>query len=104
MIKLGEFQPLEIIWGKVDNLVLPMEVKAKPSEWFCFDDENNLKFRTKESYFGEELPQMKFLCPQSNACYDNPYGERTLSKVFWAVTFKKGGLKFIYTITLVILN
>lgn len=88
------FQPLEIIWGKVDNLVLPMEVKAKPSEWFCFDDENNLKFRTKESYFGEELPQMKFLCPQSNACYDNPYGERTLSKVFWAVTFKKGGLKF----------
>lgn len=37
---------------------------------------------------------MKFLCPQSNACYDNPYGERTLSKVFWAVTFKKGGLKF----------
>ena len=36
----------------------------------------------------------KFLCPQSNPSYENPYGERTLSRVFWPVTFKKGGLKF----------
>src|SRR5574344_942840 len=88
------FQPIEIIWGKVDNLVLPIDLKAKPSEWFCFDDENQLKFRTKEHYFGEELPPRKFLCPQSNPSYENPYGERTLSRVFWPVTFKKGGLKF----------
>jgi len=88
------FQPIEIIWGRVDNLVLPIELKAKPSEWFCFDDENQLKFRTKEHYFGEELPSKKFLCPQANPSYENPYGERTLSRVFWPVTFKKGGLKF----------
>ena len=88
------FQPIEIIWGRVDNLVLPIELKAKPSEWFCFDDENQLKFRTKEHYFGEELPLKKFLCPQTNPSYENPYGERTLSRVFWPVTFKKGGLKF----------
>ena len=88
------FQPIEIIWGRVDNLVLPIELKAKPSEWFCFDDENQLKFRTKEHYFGEELPPKKFLCPQANPSYENPYGERTLSRVFWPVTFKKGGLKF----------
>ena len=88
------FQPIEIIWGRVDNLVLPIELKAKPSEWFCFDDENQLKFRTKEHYFGEELPPKKFLCPQTNPSYENPYGERTLSRVFWPVTFKKGGLKF----------
>ena len=88
------FQPIEIIWGRVDNLVLPIELKAKPSEWFCFDDENQLKLRTKEHYFGEELPPKKFLCPQANPSYENPYGERTLSRVFWPVTFKKGGLKF----------
>src|SRR5574344_1918028 len=57
------FQPIEIIWGKVDNLVLPIDLKAKPSEWFCFG-------------------------------YENPFGERILSRVFWPVTFKKGGLKF----------
>jgi phage gp29-like protein len=88
------FQPIEIIWNKVNNLILPTELKAKPVEWFCFDDENKLKFRTKEHYFGEDLPPHKFLCPQSNPSYENPYGERTLSRVFWPVTFKKGGLKF----------
>jgi len=88
------FQPIEIMWHKVGNLVLPTELKAKPPEWFCFDDDNQLKFRTKEHYFGEELPPRKFLCPQANPSYENPYGERTLSRVFWPVTFKKGGLKF----------
>jgi len=88
------FQPIEVLWQKIDNLVLPSALVAKPPEWFCYDEENNLKFRTKENYWGEELPDKKFLCPQSNASYDNPYGERVLSRVFWPVTFKKGGLKF----------
>lgn len=88
------FQPIEIMWGKVGNYVLPLELKAKPPEWFCYDEENQLKFRTKEHYWGEELPPKKFLCPQNNPSYDNPYGERVLSRVFWPVTFKKGGLKF----------
>ncbi len=88
------FQPLEIIWKKQGSLILPSEIKAKPPEWFCFDDDNKLKFRTKENYNGEELPERKFLCPQSNPSYENPYGERTLSRVFWPVAFKKGGLKF----------
>jgi len=88
------FQPLEVIWKKQGNLILPAEIKAKPPEWFCFDDDNRLKFRTKENYYGEDLPDRKFLCPQSNPSYENPYGERTLSRVFWPVAFKKGGLKF----------
>ncbi len=88
------FQPIEVIWQKIDSLVLPSALVAKPPEWFCYDEDNNLKFRTKENYWGEELPDKKFLCPQSNASYDNPYGERVLSRVFWPVTFKKGGLKF----------
>ena len=83
------------MWKKEKNgQVLPEKVVAKPPEWFCFDDNNHLKFRTKENYFGEELPNRKFLCPQSNPSYENPYGERTLSRVFWPVTFKKGGMKF----------
>lgn len=88
------FQPLEIIWQKQGNLILPSEIKAKPQEWFCFDDNNKLKFRTKENYYGEDLPERKFLCPQSNSSYENPYGERILSKIFWPVSFKKGGARF----------
>lgn len=89
------FQPLEIIWKKSKSgHILPAKVIAKPQEWFCFDDDNNLKFRTKDNYFGEVVPDKKFLLAQNNPSYNNPYGERTLSRVFWAVTFKKGGLKF----------
>ena len=88
------FQPLEVIWERVNNLTIPKEIKAKPPEWFVFDDENNLKLKTKENWQGELLPDKKFLCPQYNPSYENPYGERTLSRVFWPVTFKKGGLKF----------
>lgn len=89
------FQPLEIMWKKSENgYVLPEKISAKPAEWFCFDNDNNLKFRTKENYYGELLPDKKFLLVQNNPTYENPYGERTLSRVFWSVTFKKGGLKF----------
>lgn len=89
------FQPLEIIWKRYKNgRILPEKIVAKPPEWFCFDDDNNLKFRTKKNYYGELLPDKKFLLAQNNPTYNNPYGERTLSRVFWAVTFKKGGMKF----------
>ena len=89
------FQPLEIMWKRdKSGHVIPARVIAKPPEWFCFDDDNNLKFRTKENYYGELLPDKKFLLVQNNPTYNNPYGERTLSRVFWNVTFKKGGMKF----------
>ena len=89
------FQPLEIIWEKnKSGYILPQKITAKPPEWFCFDDDNNLKFRTKENYYGEIVPNKKFLLAQNNPSYNNPYGERTLSRVFWSVTFKKGGMKF----------
>lgn len=89
------FQPLEIIWKRAKSgHILPAKIIAKPQEWFCFDNDNNLKFRTKDNYYGEVVPEKKFLLAQNNPSYNNPYGERTLSHVFWAVTFKKGGLKF----------
>lgn len=89
------FQPLEIIWQKdKSGYIFPEKIVAKPPEWFCFDDDNNLKFRTKENYYGEIVPDKKFLLAQNNPSYENPYGERTLSRCFWSVTFKKGGLKF----------
>ena len=89
------FQPLEIMWKRdKSGHIMPERVIAKPPEWFCFDDDNNLKFRTKENYYGEIVPNKKFLLAQNNPSYNNPYGERTLSRVFWNVTFKKGGLKF----------
>ncbi|GAB4327341.1 MAG: DUF935 domain-containing protein [Calditrichia bacterium] len=89
------FKPLEVIWEKVGPYWLPADVIGKPVEWFHFDQDNRLKFKSKNNYIqGEEIPPFKFLCPTHHADYANPYGQRLLSKCFWPVTFKKGGLKF----------
>ncbi len=89
------YQPMEITWRKVGSLVVPVDIVGKPANWFVFDDENKLRFRTREnSIKGEELPERKFLLPRQDPTYDNPYGFPDLSMVFWPTTFKKGGLKF----------
>ncbi len=92
---LWGYQPMEIVWGEVGGLVVPVDVQAKPSEWFVFGADGEMKFLSKEQpVYGEKLPEMKFLCPRNHGSYANPYGERTLSRCFWPVAFKKGGWKF----------
>lgn len=89
------YQPLEVIWERVGGNVLPKAVVGKPPEWFVFDDENALRFRTRDNYiYGEAVPERKFLVPRNNATYQNPYGFPEASRCFWPVTFKRGGLKF----------
>lgn len=89
------YQPMEVMWGKVGSYLVPIDVVGKPADWFVYDEDNQLRLRTKQSPIkGEELPQRKFLVPRQDASYDNPYGFADLSMCFWPTTFKKGGLKF----------
>lgn len=94
------YQPMEVIWGKQDGLLLPVAVVGKPPEWFVFDEYNQLRMRTKNDPLnGELLPPRKFLLPRQDPSYDNPYGIADLARCFWPTTFKKGGLKFWVTFT-----
>lgn len=94
------YAPLEIIWGRAGGLIVPAELRALPQEWFLFDTEGLLRFRSKERPFeGEELPPRKFLLPRQDASYANPYGFPDLSMVFWPQVFKKGGMKFWLSFT-----
>ncbi len=89
------YQPMEVMWERVGGYILPKDIVGKPPEWFVFDDENRLRFRTKENYInGEELPEKKFLLPRNDPTYQNPYAFPELSRCFWPITFKRGGLKF----------
>lgn len=88
------YQVLEVMWAKQEGLLLPVAIVGKPQEWFVFDEENQLRFRTKEHLNGELLPERKFLLATQEATSVNPYGSGDLSKCFWAATFKKGGFKF----------
>lgn len=88
------YKPLEVIWAKSGNYILPSKIVGKPTEWFHFSGDNELLFRTRNNWNGEPLPPMKFLLAQNDATYENPYGKRVLSRCFWPVTFKRGGYKF----------
>lgn len=86
--------PIEVIWTSGNNW-LPDRVVGKPPEWFAFDADNRPRFLSLDNMIdGEELPPMKFLFTKHHATYQNPYGERVLSRCFWPVTFKRGGFKF----------
>lgn len=87
--------PIEIVWKATAGKWIPERIEGKPPEWFRFDLDNNLRFLSRDNMIeGEAVPPMKFLLPRHHASYQNPYGERVLSRCFWPVVFKKGGLKF----------
>lgn len=89
------YQPMEVMWDRVGGLWVPVDVVGKPADWFVYDEDNQLRMRTRQHPIrGEELPPRKFLVPRQDASYDNPYGFADLSMCFWPTTFKKGGLKF----------
>ncbi|MDO9671921.1 DUF935 domain-containing protein [Glaesserella parasuis] len=89
------YQISEVIWAERDGLIVPAEIISKKPEWFVFDEDNQLRFRTKEHWIeGELLPEHKFLLTTQEATQDNPYGLGDLSLCFWAATFKKGGFKY----------
>lgn len=77
--------------------LLPVDIVAKPQEWFVFDRNNELKYMPKGRFSyadeGESLPDYKFIVIQYNPSYENPYGERLLRKVYWPVTFKRAGIE-----------
>jgi len=82
---------------------LPVKLQLKPMEWFKYDSNNYLRFITTGNPEGilltgpEADPSYKyrFFILRNEPAYDNPYGARALSRCFWPVTFKRGGLKFL---------
>ncbi|MBK5145947.1 DUF935 family protein [Budviciaceae bacterium BWR-B9] len=88
------YTPLEVMWEDIDDRIVPVQVVAKPAEWFFFDDENRLRMRTKDNKDGILLPERKFILVRQDATYENPYGIADLSRCFWPTTFKRGGFEF----------
>ena len=87
------YQPIEIVWQTQSLTWLPEKIIAKPQEWFGFNEDGTMYFLENSSQ-NSRLPDYKFLCPKHEASYINPYGLGDLGLVFWAVTFKRAGLKF----------
>lgn len=78
----------------------PVRIEAKPQEWFIFNSNNELRLRKKSTagiYLfeeGEALPELKFVVNRYHATYDNPYGDKILSRCYWPITFKRAATEF----------
>ncbi|MFJ4141429.1 DUF935 domain-containing protein [Pseudomonas sp. NPDC089734] len=89
------YQPIELMWQPVGLFSMPEDLLGKPAEWFFYDQENALRFRSKEAgKDGEICDPLRFVVARQDATYANPYGFPDLSMCFWPATFMKGGLKF----------
>lgn len=95
--RLFGYQPCEVIWEKVGNMIVPVDIIAKPQHWFTFGPDGELLFRSTDAVMGEAVPTYKFIVPTYEGSYNNPYGTAVLAKVFWPAVFKKGGMKFFVT-------
>lgn len=88
------FQPIEVTWQYAGGYLLPIKAEAKPQEWFSFDNDNNLILNKNSGSIHGKLPKEKMLVPRYESSYSNPYGHSLLSKCYWSVTFKTGGMRF----------
>jgi len=92
----------EIMWKYDSDEIIPYDVVEKPQEWFIFNLDNELLLRKNEggTYLfeeGEQLPELKFIVNRYHPTYNNPYGEKILSRCYWPVTFKRSGIEFWQT-------
>jgi phage gp29-like protein len=92
----------ECLWDTSKKPWLPVKLQLKPVEWFKYDGENNLLFKSIYDPMGipltgpqaDPLLKHQFFVLSNRATYENPYGDKALSKCLWPVTFKRGVLKF----------
>ena len=84
----------EISWEPSDGWWHIKGVELKPHHWFGFNRENKLVFKGVHYIDAQPIPEGKFILARHFPTYENPYGLRLLSRCFWPVTFKKGGLTF----------
>lgn len=92
------FQPIEIIWSldRKDKLYYPTIFDALPQEYFEINNTGkaNLKqIYSNNNQSNKNISELKLLNIRHEYNYSNPYGTALLSKCYWSVKFKNGGIK-----------
>jgi phage gp29-like protein len=85
--------PIEAVWDTAGKYWAVKELLARPPRWFEFNNDNELVF--KETYLaGKPVPDYKLLYCVNEPTYDNPYGVKLFSRLYWPITFKLNAWKW----------
>jgi len=89
------FAVSEVIW-QVGYDVRPMRLMNRPQRRFQFDAvTREPRLRTMENpYYGEPLPERKFIVHRVSSKYENPFGDALDQSLYWMWLFKHTVLKF----------
>lgn len=89
------FAVSEVIW-QVGYDVRPVRLMNRPQRRFQFDAvTREPKLRTMEApYYGEPLPERKFIVHRVSSKYENPFGDALDQSLYWMWLFKHTVLKF----------
>ena len=100
------YQPFVLQWDYANGYYTP-RVEDRPQQYFYYDTHNQLCIRSTNfrvqphgvaslsaAAGGFLADPLAFSIARNKPTYSNPYGEKLASKIFWSVTFKKGGMKF----------
>lgn len=85
---------VELLFEPAGKRVRLADAVAKPWRWFSFNARGELLFKSMGSPLGELVEPYKFVLARNEATYENPYGERLMSRCLWPVAFKRGGIEF----------
>jgi phage gp29-like protein len=90
------FSVSEIIWEVNDNGIGVKEILNRPQRRFQFDAEDRtLRLRSiLAPYFGEPLPDKKFIVHRVSSTWENPFGDPLDQNIYWIWLFKRTVLKF----------
>jgi phage gp29-like protein len=88
------FTPVEIIWEAAGGRYRIKDLRPRPVEWFGWDSDGRLVFKSRLTALGEAVPAGKFLVARHFPSSSNPYGVRLLSACLWSTVFRRGGWQF----------
>jgi len=89
------YQPVELVWRPLERYLIPVEVHAKPPEWYKFDADSNLRFMAKDAGpEGELCHEPFYVVARHDATWMNPYGQPDLAMCYWPGNFLRSGVKF----------
>jgi phage gp29-like protein len=89
------YAPIKLDWKLEEGRWWIQSFTGLPSWWFKFNDANEIRFMSVDAPTdGEEAPKYRLIVARNNPTYENPYGEKLLSKSYWPVTWKRNVIKW----------
>jgi phage gp29-like protein len=90
------FAVSEIIWVIEDGGIFIKDIINRPQRRFQFDAvDRSLRLRNlTDPYYGNPLPDKKFIVHRCSSQWENPFGDALDQSLYWMWLFKKTVIKF----------